>query len=197
MLQHDMENEPDVLAMVAASAALTICRACRSWARSALPASAMSTARTCSTRPPTTRSDTKLDLVVAGTADAVLMVESEARSSRREVMLGAVMFGHESGKRVIDAIIAWPRRPPRSRARVEPDDGLPAPREGRAEGRRVKPTSRAAYNIPDKAQRYARGRCANAKVKDHFASRGRSQAVLRAAGAGRRRPEARGRHRPR
>jgi len=46
-----------------------------------------------------------LELVVAGTADAVLMVESEAKELSEETMLGAVMFGHREMQKVIDAII--------------------------------------------------------------------------------------------
>src|SRR5690606_36023864 len=49
--------------------------------------------------------DTRLDLVIAGTADAVLMIESEAHELSEEEMLGAVMFGHREMKTVIDAII--------------------------------------------------------------------------------------------
>ena len=48
--------------------------------------------------------DSDLDLVVAGTKDAVLMVESEANGLSEEVMLGAVMFGHEQMQAAIDAI---------------------------------------------------------------------------------------------
>src|SRR5690606_11450304 len=49
--------------------------------------------------------ESKLDLVVAGTSDAVLMVESEAHELSEEVMLGAVMFGHKNFQSVINAII--------------------------------------------------------------------------------------------
>src|SRR5580692_8915463 len=49
--------------------------------------------------------DTDLDLVVAGTAEGVLMVESEAKELPEDVMLGAVNFGHESFQPVIQAII--------------------------------------------------------------------------------------------
>ena len=52
----------------------------------------------------TLRKDSQMDLVVAGTESAVLMVESEAQQLPEEVMLGAVMFGHEQGKVAIDAI---------------------------------------------------------------------------------------------
>ncbi len=49
--------------------------------------------------------DTALDLVVAGTKDGVLMVESEAEELSEEIMLGAVNFGHQQMQPVIDAII--------------------------------------------------------------------------------------------
>jgi polyribonucleotide nucleotidyltransferase len=49
--------------------------------------------------------ESSLDLVVAGTQDAVLMVESEAKELPEDVMLGAVMFGHRGFQPVIDAII--------------------------------------------------------------------------------------------
>ena len=66
-----------------------------------------------------------LDLVVAGTGDAVLMVESEARELSEEIMLGAVMFGHQSFQPVLDAIIRLAERaarPPRELAHDEGSD---------------------------------------------------------------------------
>src|SRR3546814_3803122 len=54
--------------------------------------------------------DSALDLVLAGTRDGVLMVESQAQELTEEVMLGAVKFGHEQMGPVIDAIIALAER---------------------------------------------------------------------------------------
>jgi polyribonucleotide nucleotidyltransferase len=124
VLQHDLENDPDILAMVGASAALTS-PACPSWARSAARASATSTANMCSTRW-STRWESALDLVVAGTTDAVLMVESEANELSEDVMLGAVMFGHKGMQPVIDAIIklAEDRRQGAARLRAEDHSAL-------------------------------------------------------------------------
>src|SRR6187549_2370445 len=93
VLSYDGENEPDVLAMVAASAALTI---------SGVPfMGPIGAARVgyvdgqyVLNLAVDRRADSKLDLVMAGTQDAVLMVESEAQELSEEVMLGAVMFGH-------------------------------------------------------------------------------------------------------
>jgi polyribonucleotide nucleotidyltransferase len=98
-----MENDPDIVALVGASAALTI---------SGLPfMGPVGAARVAfkngeyTLNPLVDDDDGELDLVVAGTRDGVLMVESEANELSEEVMLGAVMFGHRSFQPVIDAII--------------------------------------------------------------------------------------------
>ena len=104
VLSHDLENDPDIVAMVAASAALTL---------SGIPfLGPIGAARVgyiggeYKLNPQLDEMpESKLDLVVAGTADAVLMVESEAQQLSEEVMLGAVMFGHREMQKVIDAII--------------------------------------------------------------------------------------------
>ncbi len=104
VLSHDLENEPDVVAMVAASAALTL---------SGIPfMGPIGAARVgyiggeYKLNPQIDEmTNSELDLVVAGTADAVLMVESEAKELSESVMLGAVMFGHREMQKVIDAII--------------------------------------------------------------------------------------------
>jgi len=104
VLSHDMENDPDVVALIAASAALTI---------SGLPFLGPIAATKVGYQDgkyilnPTVDQykTSQLELVVAGTADAVLMVESEAKELSEEVMLGAVVFGQESYRPVIDAII--------------------------------------------------------------------------------------------
>ena len=103
VLQHDLENEPDVLGMIAASAALTI---------SGVPFQGPIAAARIGlidgdyVLNPTLSelSDSDLDLVVAGTSDAVMMVESEAKELTEEQMLGAVMYAHESCQDVIKAI---------------------------------------------------------------------------------------------
>ena len=65
----------------------------------------MSTANTSSTRPHEQIKAGELDLVVAATGDAVMMVESEAKELSEEVMLGAVMFAHDASQKVVNAII--------------------------------------------------------------------------------------------
>src|SRR5579859_4182687 len=104
VLSHDLENEPDVVAMIAASAALTL---------SGLPfmgpigAARVGYINGEYVLNPLIDSypDSQLDLVIAGTADAVMMVESEAQELSEEIMLGAVVFGHKQMQTAIDAII--------------------------------------------------------------------------------------------
>ena len=104
VMSHDMENDPDIIAMIGASAALTL---------SGLPfRGPIGAARVgiidgnMVLNPLIDEMDnTSLDLVVAGTGDAVMMVESEARELSEEQMLEAVMFGHKGFQPVIDAII--------------------------------------------------------------------------------------------
>ena len=104
VLAHDMENNPDIAAMIGASAALTL---------SGVPFFGPIAAARIGwidgeyvLNPTVDQTDSsELDLVMAGTHEGVLMVESEAKELSEEVMLGAVNFGHESIKPVIDAII--------------------------------------------------------------------------------------------
>jgi polyribonucleotide nucleotidyltransferase len=104
VLSHDMENDPDIVSMIAASAALTL---------SGLPfmgpvgAAKVGYINGAYVLNPTLDQikESALELVVAGTGDAVLMVESEAKELPEETMLGAVVFGHENFQPVIEAII--------------------------------------------------------------------------------------------
>lgn len=104
VLAHDMENNPDMAAMIGASAALTI---------SGVPffgpiaAARIGWIDGAYVLNPTVdqMDDSDLDLVMAATHEGVLMVESEAKELSEEIMLGAVNFGHDAVKPVIDAII--------------------------------------------------------------------------------------------
>src|SRR5918995_5022340 len=104
VLSHDQENDPDIVAMIAASAALTL-----SGAPFMGPIGAARVAfigNEFVLNPQLDEAaDSTLDLVVAGTQDAVLMVESEAQELSEDIMLGAVMFGHRHFQPVINAII--------------------------------------------------------------------------------------------
>ncbi|TAL80848.1 MAG: polyribonucleotide nucleotidyltransferase [Beijerinckiaceae bacterium] len=109
VLSYDLESDSDVLAMVAASAALTL---------SGIPfMGPIGAARVgyvngaLKLNPTLTElKDSALDLVVAGTGEAVLMVESEAKELSETTMLEAVMLGHRGFQPVIDAIIRLAER---------------------------------------------------------------------------------------
>src|SRR5712672_874345 len=103
-LSHDLENDPDVLAMVAASAALTLSGAPFMGPIGAARVGFVNNEYVLNPLLDE-MAESQLDLVVAGTQDAVLMVESEAKELPEEVMLGAVMFGHRHFQPVIEAII--------------------------------------------------------------------------------------------
>ena len=118
----------------------------------------------------TQRKDSLMDLVVAGTETAVLMVESEAQQLPEEVMLGAVVYGHEQGKIAIDAIHdlvreggkpAWDWTPPAK------DEALIAKVTELGEE-----LLRAAYQQRNKQVRTQACREAYAKVKDALTAQG-------------------------
>ena len=121
-LSYDLENDSDIVALVAASAALTL---------SGIPfmgpigASRVGVINGEYVLNPTKdqMKESTLDLVVAGTNDAVLMVESEAKELSEEVMLGAVTFGHQGFQPVIEAIIRMAERSSReAREFIPPDE---------------------------------------------------------------------------
>ena len=109
VLSHDMENDPDVVAMIAASAALTLSGIPFMGPIAAARVGYIDGKHVLNPMIDEMREST-LDLVVAGTADAVLMVESEAKELPEDVMLGAVMFGHKHFQPVLDAIVKLAER---------------------------------------------------------------------------------------
>jgi polyribonucleotide nucleotidyltransferase len=165
VLSHDLENDPDVLAMVAVSAALTI---------SGVPfMGPIGAARVghiggqLKVNPTIDEmKDSALDLVVAGTGEAVLMVESEAKELSEETMLQAVMDGHRSFQPIIGAIIRLAEKAakePRELAAVDKSPVLNAVLEhGESE-------LRAAYGITAKQERYAAVDAVKAKVMNALA----------------------------
>lgn len=104
LLSHDLDNNPDIVALIGCSAALTL---------SGVPFLGPVGAARVGMRdgqfvlnPPMSESKTAdLDLIVAGTSEGVLMVESEARELSEDTMLKAVMFGHQAFQPVIDLIV--------------------------------------------------------------------------------------------
>jgi polyribonucleotide nucleotidyltransferase len=166
VLSHDLENDPDIVAMIGASAALTI---------SGIPfLGPIAGARvgyidgnyvlnpTMSQLP---RSE--LDLVVAGTGEGVLMVESEAKELPEHVMLGAVTFGHREFQPVIQAIIDLAETCAR-----EPWSLPPKPPELEEIGARLRdavgPLIEAAYATQGKQDRSNRLDAAKAKLVELF-----------------------------
>ena len=164
VLQHDLENDPDIVAMIGASAALTL-----SGVPFMGPIGAARVGYIAGEYVLNPHVDempeSKLDLVVAGTGDAVMMVESEAHELSEEVMLGAVMFGHKAFQPVIDAIIKLAEA-----AAKEPREHTPADLSA-LEGEMLKLVEselREAYKNTDKQQRYAAVDAVKAKVKEAF-----------------------------
>jgi polyribonucleotide nucleotidyltransferase len=149
VLSHDQENNPDILALVAASAALTL-----SGAPFMGPIGAARVGYINGeivTNPTIDQmEESDLDLVVAGTGDAVLMVESEAKELSEEVMLKAVMAGHASFQPVIDAIIRLAEKAAKEPRAIEVKDN--AELEGKVR-ELIEGDLRAAYQIVAKADR--------------------------------------------
>ncbi|WP_436643634.1 polyribonucleotide nucleotidyltransferase [Microbaculum sp. FT89] len=109
VLSHDLENDPDMVAMVAASAALTLSGAPFMGPIGAARVGYINGEYVLNPQLDEMPEST-LDLVVAGTADAVLMVESEAQELPEDIMLGAVMHGHKGFQPVLEAIIRLAER---------------------------------------------------------------------------------------
>ena len=164
VLSHDMENDPDVLALVASSAALTLSGAPFMGPIGAARVGFINNEFVLN---PTLdeMADTQLDLVVAGTNNAVLMVESEAKELPEEVMLGAVMFGHRHFQPVIDAIIKLAEKAAKEPRELKTIDNEAIEKEMLG---LIEAELRTAYAIPVKQQRYAAVDAAKSKVMAHF-----------------------------
>jgi polyribonucleotide nucleotidyltransferase len=104
VLSHDLENDPDMVAMIAVSAALTVAGVPFLGPIAAARVGYINGEYVLNPQIDE-MPETKLDLVMAGTSDAVMMVESEAKELSEEVMLGAVGFGHKAAKEAIDLIL--------------------------------------------------------------------------------------------
>lgn len=105
VLSHDMENDPDMVAMIGASAALTISGAPFMGPIAGIRIGMIDGELVTNPTMSQIKDDSTLDLVVAGTQEGVLMVESEAEELDEETMLSAVMLAHRSIQPVIDLII--------------------------------------------------------------------------------------------
>jgi len=166
VLSYDGENEPDIVAMVAASAALTL---------SGVPFMGPIGAARVGYKDgeyqlnPTDAevAEGELDLVVAATHDAVMMVESEAKELSEEVMLGAVMFAHRESQKVIDAIIKLAEQ-----AAKDPWELAPVTDQAAAKTKLKKLIGddlKAAYKLTNKSERQNAINAARTKAREAFA----------------------------
>ena len=149
VLSYDGENQPDILAMIASSAALAI---------SGLPFQGPIAASRVGFNngnyilnpSPKDLENSSLDLVVAGTKDAVLMVESEASGLSEKEMLDAVKFGHESFVPIIGAIEKLAKKAAKSKWEVEVADNSAIKKKIKA---KFEKDLRTAFNEIDKKKR--------------------------------------------
>ncbi len=153
VLTHDMENDPDMVAMVGCSAALTI---------SGIPfmgpigAARVGYINNEYVINPTLeeQKESNLDLVVAGTVEGVLMVESEASELSEDVMLGAVAHGQKAYKSVIDGIIEFAEMAAKDPWDLPEADPVKEKLAKDMKKKFEKDVSKA-YSIKEKQERYA------------------------------------------
>jgi len=161
-VSYDLENDPDILGMIGASAALVL-----SGAPFMGPIGAARVGykdgEYIINPSVVDLEESDLDLVVAGTADAVMMVESQAKELSEEVMLGAVVAGHDAMQPVIDAIIELAEQ-----AAKEPFDFAPVDNSDAVSAiqKLVGADLSAAYKITEKLQRQAAVGEARDKAKE-------------------------------
>ncbi len=168
VLSHDMENDPDIIGMIAASAALTISGAPF---RGPIGAARVGFSDGDYVLNPSVddmnrlidNPDQHLNLVVAGTKDAVMMVESEAYELSEEQMLGAVTFGHDAMQPVIDMIIDLAEDAAKEPFSFQPDDNSAL--YGKIKGL-GEDAVRAAFAITDKLDRQDAISAAHSLVKE-------------------------------
>src|ERR1700694_2962188 len=148
-LSHDLENDPDILALIASSAALTLSGAPFMGPIGAARVGFVGNEYVLN---PVLEemTESQLDLVVAGTQDAVLMVESEAKELSEDVMLGAVMFGHRHFQPVIETIIKLAEKAAKEPRELTVVDNAALEKEMLG---LIEKDLRAAYAIPQKMER--------------------------------------------
>ncbi|MDG1077656.1 MAG: polyribonucleotide nucleotidyltransferase [Planktotalea sp.] len=168
VLSHDLDNDPDTLAMIAASAALTISGAPFMGPIACARVGFVDGEYTLN---PTVddmqdlrlNPEQRLDLVVAGTKDAVMMVESEAYELSEAEMLGAVNFAHEQIQPVIDLIVDLAEDCAKEPFDFQPADYSELSAAVAAAGEK---DMRAAFAITDKQERTTAVNDARAVIKD-------------------------------
>jgi polyribonucleotide nucleotidyltransferase len=165
VLQHDLENDPDIVAMVAASAALVISGAPFMGPIGGARVGYINEEYVLN---PTLdeMKDSKMDLVVAGTADAVMMVESEIQELSEEIVLGGVTFAHKAMQAVINGIIELAEHAAKEPFDFQPDDTDALKAEVK---KAVGKDLAKAYTIRAKGDRVAALSAAKAKATEKFA----------------------------
>ena len=180
VLSFDMENDPDIVGLIAASAALTL---------SGVPfmgpigAARVGFVDGSYVLNPAVDDMTKLrdnpeqrlDLIVAGTKDAVMMVESEAYELSESEMLGAVKFGHEQMQPVIDMIIDLAEDAAKEPFAYQPADTTALYERAKAAGGEA---MRAAFQISDKLERQAAVSAAKARILEGLSEEERADEGL-------------------
>ncbi|MEM7596504.1 MAG: polyribonucleotide nucleotidyltransferase, partial [Pseudomonadota bacterium] len=168
VLSHDLVNDPDIVAMIAASAALTISGAPFmgpiAGARVGFEdGEYILNPEVDDMQDLRNNPDQRLDLVVAGTKDAVMMVESEAYELTEEEMLGAVTFAHEQLQPVIDLIIDLAEQSAKEPFDFQPPDYSDLYEALKAAG---EAQMRDAFAITDKQERVAAVNAAREAIKE-------------------------------
>ncbi|WBH17952.1 polyribonucleotide nucleotidyltransferase [Sphingomonas radiodurans] len=166
VMSYDGQNEPDLLALIAASAAMTL---------SGVPFMGPIGAARVGYKDGEYQlnpSDAdvaagELDLVVAATHDAVMMVESEAKELSEDVMLGAVMFAHKASQQVIDAIIKLAEQAAKEPWELNSGADLSAHKTKLK--KLIGKDMEAAYKLTDKQARQTAINDARAKAREAFA----------------------------
>ena len=167
VLSHDLVNDPDIVAMIAASAALTLSGApfrgpiagCRV---GFVDGEYILNPEVEDMDHLRTKPDQRLDLVVAGTKDAVMMVESEAYELSEEEMLGAVTFAHEQMQPVIDLIVEMAEDAAKEPFDFQPADYSDLYAAAKSAG---EAHMRAAFALTDKQERTAAVNAARETIK--------------------------------
>jgi len=152
VLSHDLENDPDIVSMVAASAALTLSGVPFMGPIGAARVAYVNGEYVLNPTLDQMGEDNRMDLVVAGTQDAVMMVESEIQELSEEIVLGGVTFAHKGFQPVIDAIIELAEH-----AAKEPWDFEAESTDHIVQAIQdlVGAELRAAYGLQQKAERHA------------------------------------------
>jgi polyribonucleotide nucleotidyltransferase len=166
VLSYDGENEPDIVAMIAASAALTLSGVPFMGPIGAARVGYIDGEYILNPTQEQIR-EGQLDLVVAGTPNAVMMVESEAKELPEEVMLGAVMFAHQASQQVCKAIISLAEKAAKDPWELATGDAKTAAkaRLKTLVGKDIE----AAYKLTDKSARSAKLNEIREKAKEAFA----------------------------